>query len=71
MNASNARRIALLVSYAPPIAHVSEVRDLKQRLLNFDREIGVATIANYTGRQDMICIADGFRDDVLYGARSG
>ena len=70
MNALDARRIALFVSYAPPIALVSEVRRLKQRLLNFNREVGVASVTNYTGRENMIRIAYGFRDDVLSGARS-
>jgi hypothetical protein len=65
MDALDTRRIALFISYAPSIAHISEVRCLKQRLLNFNGEIGVAFVANYTGRQNMICIAEGFRDDVL------
>jgi hypothetical protein len=69
MDASYARRPALLADDRGPKAKISEVWIGKQRALDLTGKVVVALVAYDAGRQCVLSVTKGLRYYMLYGTR--
>jgi hypothetical protein len=65
MQGTDSRKIAFLAQDPSKRTLLSEIRILKQWLLDLGREVVVTAIAYRARRQDMLCVSDRLRKDVF------